>query len=244
MVPARQSTPTGCPGTHAGWEVRPATTADVDGWRGLARLVEALFGAPMADAPEWNAYLHRHIADGTAWCAADPAGAVVGGIWCSARWRACAPRLAGGARGGTRSWRRAGADRDGDRHAVAARAGRHVRCRSSGRCGCRARVPLVPPGRLRVRVGRARRTGRHTVRQPLVRPVILRDDGFALRPPACDGRSRAQGGRRRRAAARSSSSPDRHRSSASSPRSKRGRCRGRPAMRSATRHPGTTQPAR
>jgi RimJ/RimL family protein N-acetyltransferase len=163
--------------------VRPATAADVDAWRGVARSVEALFGAPMADAPDWNAHLRRHIADATAWCAVDASGAVLGGVWCSARpgepahlgWLAVLPD--GRGRGAGRALvdtviAHAGAERVevitfGADHPAGAEAEHARRLYRALDFEFEAAVGGAPDG---------------TPRELLVRPVILRGDGFVLRP--------------------------------------------------------------
>ena len=61
--------------------IRLSTRADIDAWRALARTVEPLFGAAMADATEWNAHLERNIDRGTAWCAVREHDRVMGGVW-------------------------------------------------------------------------------------------------------------------------------------------------------------------
>lgn len=60
-----------------------STPTDLDGWRDLAREVEDLFGAPMADDPTWNGHLERAMARGDAWCVHDVSGRVVGAMWLS-----------------------------------------------------------------------------------------------------------------------------------------------------------------
>lgn len=57
---------------------------DLPVWRELAREVEQLFGAPMAENEEWSAGLKRHIDRATAWCARTGMGVrLVGGMWLS-----------------------------------------------------------------------------------------------------------------------------------------------------------------
>lgn len=65
--------------------VSRALLSDVPAWRNLAREVETLFGAPMADSPEWNSRLLRHIDEGTAWCGRLDSGQMVGGLLLSRR---------------------------------------------------------------------------------------------------------------------------------------------------------------
>ena len=55
---------------------------DLPVWRELAREVEQLLGAPMAENQAWNARLKRHIDRATAWCARTGMGVpLVGGMW-------------------------------------------------------------------------------------------------------------------------------------------------------------------
>ena len=57
---------------------------DLPVWRELAREVEQLSGAPMAESEEWSARLKRHIDRATAWCARTGMGVpLVGGMWLS-----------------------------------------------------------------------------------------------------------------------------------------------------------------
>lgn len=57
---------------------------DVLEWQRLAREVETLFGAPMADSEAWFERLTRNIDRRSAWCVrSGPAGRVVGGMWLS-----------------------------------------------------------------------------------------------------------------------------------------------------------------
>jgi GNAT superfamily N-acetyltransferase/uncharacterized protein (DUF1330 family) len=61
--------------------VRVATPADIEGWRALARSVEALFGAAMGDDARWNEILVRNIDRGTAWVATSADGEMLGGMF-------------------------------------------------------------------------------------------------------------------------------------------------------------------
>ena len=57
---------------------------DLPVWRELAREVEQLLGAPMAENEAWNARLKGHIDRATAWCARTGMGVpLVGGMWVS-----------------------------------------------------------------------------------------------------------------------------------------------------------------
>ena len=86
--------------------VRASTIDDTAAWRSLARTVEHLFGAAMADADGWNESLVRNIERGTAWCAVDEHDVVLGGVWMlDARTRRGAHPLAGRAPGGAREAR-------------------------------------------------------------------------------------------------------------------------------------------
>ncbi len=170
-------------GSHASPGVRATTVTDVDAWRTVARSVEVLFGAPMADAADWNTHLGRHIADGTAWCAVDASGAVLGGVWWSAHagelvhlgWLAVLPD--GRGRGAGRALvetviAHAGARRVevvtfGAGHPAGAEAEHARRLYRTLDFEFEAVVSGAPDA---------------TPRETLVRPVILRGDGFALRP--------------------------------------------------------------
>jgi RimJ/RimL family protein N-acetyltransferase len=163
--------------------VRRSTRADVDGWRAVARSVEALFGAPMADTADWNAHLLRHLADGTAWCAVDGSGRVLGGVWCSARpgapahlgWLAVLPNARG--RGAGRALvarviahagpRRLEVVTFGAGHPAGAEAEHARRLYRTLDFEFVAAVSGAPDA---------------TPRELLIRPVILCGDGFALRP--------------------------------------------------------------
>lgn len=67
--------------------VERAAPDDVPAWRALAREVEPLFGAPMADDLGWLAGLDRAIDEGRAWKAVDVDGAFAGAMTL-ARWAA------------------------------------------------------------------------------------------------------------------------------------------------------------
>jgi ribosomal protein S18 acetylase RimI-like enzyme len=103
--------------------VRASTIDDTEAWRSLARTVEHLFGAAMADADGWNESLVRHIERGTAWCAVGEHYGVLGGVWCSMpepegvhiRWLAVLPEA-----------RRRGAGRALVEHAIERAGERHV----------------------------------------------------------------------------------------------------------------------
>jgi GNAT superfamily N-acetyltransferase len=60
--------------------VRRATPDDVPAWRSLAREVEGVLGAPMADDLQWLAGLDRAIDEGRAWTAVDVDGAFAGAM--------------------------------------------------------------------------------------------------------------------------------------------------------------------
>jgi GNAT superfamily N-acetyltransferase len=57
-----------------------ATPADIPAWRELAREVEPLFGAPMADDPRFLHDLGSSIAENRAFCVRGPNGKLLGGI--------------------------------------------------------------------------------------------------------------------------------------------------------------------
>lgn len=62
--------------------VFPSKSSDVRDWRRLARQVEQLFGASMADSQKWLASLQSHIQAKTALCARhDESGVFLGGMW-------------------------------------------------------------------------------------------------------------------------------------------------------------------
>ena len=188
--------------THAGSGVRASTAADVDTWCTVARSVEGLFGAPMAGTPDWNRHLHRHVETGPRGTRSTP----------RARWSAASggrrprphPRTSVGSRCSEARRRRCRprARRDGDRPHGARRVevvtfgtghpaagGRRAprRLYHALDFEFEAAVPGTPDG---------------TPRELLIRPVILRGAGFALRPLRVADRGRAQGGRGRRATTR------------------------------------------
>jgi RimJ/RimL family protein N-acetyltransferase/predicted GNAT family acetyltransferase len=169
--------------------VRAATLADVEDWRALAREVEGLFGAPMADAPTWNEGLVRSIERGSAWCAIGAAsdagrGALLGGM---TRSRADAEQPHINWLAVRRDARGQGAGRALVTHAIATADGRALRVvtfgegHPGGAEAEHARRLYRALGFVEESMGVASPDG--TPREQLVwDDVVLRGDGIFLRP--------------------------------------------------------------